>query len=94
MVDKVGVRLVVGYAVEEGWKLEHMYIHSAFISKCCKFGKLVYIRKTRNAGGSYKHINTIGVLNFDLYASLSGTYYYLDCLIPYMMRQKCKFNEH
>lgn len=33
LVDRAAVRLVIGYYVERGWKVEHMDIHSAFINE-------------------------------------------------------------
>lgn len=76
MVNRVAVRIVLKYSVQNGWLLEHMDIHSAFINERYKFEQPVYIMKPPRADGSYKHGRTTGILELNLCRNPSATYYF------------------
>lgn len=94
MVDRVAARMVIAHVVKNGWTLEHMDIHSAFINEKYKYTKPVYIREPARADGSFKYGKTTGILELNLYGNPSGTYYYLDGLLIYIKTKGFKSNEH
>lgn len=66
----------------------------SLINEKYKYDRKVYIREQARADGTYRHGNTTGILELNLYGNPSGTYYYLDEVLHYIWKKGYKSNDH
>lgn len=93
MVGRVAFHMVNSHNAENCWILEHFDIRSAFLHERHKYHHPLYIREPARADGTYKHEKTIVIMQLNLYGNPSGTFYYVDGLIEYLLTLQANLNE-
>lgn len=92
MVENMATRIGLSHSVENGWKLGHLDVKSAFLNEEYRCSEPVYLPEIARADDSYLHGITVGVLRLNFYAYPSATYYYIEGLLRYLHKIRAQPN--